>query len=76
MNANVAPDDVKETKDPLFLCPIDLRKLQEAFLCFNTCNKFEIEEHYKSIEEWCKKHKFEGELNWLSKRLSSIAKVQ
>lgn len=59
-------DSIEESdSQPLFLCPICLRKLQKVI-------KFDFEKMYISLLEFFEKYKFEKETEWIKKRLKML----
>ena len=56
-------------KRPLFLCPIDLRKLQDAV-------GFNVRERYERLEALCRELGWHGSAEWLQQRLERAGGVQ
>ena len=57
----------EDFRQPMFLCPVDLRKLQT--LC-----GFDVITRYKNMAEFFKKHGMKEEEDWVVKRCELISK--
>jgi archaemetzincin len=58
----------EDFRQPMMLCPVDLRKLQ-------TLVGFNVIQRYKELCEFCKEHGFSEEYKWYEKRLKSLGDV-
>lgn len=56
----------EDFRQPMHLCPIDLRKLQ-------VCLAFEIIEQHQALLSYYKKHNLEEEYQWMETRLQKIS---
>jgi archaemetzincin len=54
---------------PMHLCPIDLRKLQDAVA-------FDIIERYRRLRDVCRELAFDDEAHWLDGRLAELANAE
>lgn len=84
MNANVSPDD--ESVDPIHLCPIDLQKLQHAYLFklflffsqllfyfyFFCSIGFDALRRYTDLLKFYTKKNWQKEVEWLTKRIRQL----
>lgn len=55
----------EDFSQPLFLCPIDLRKLFRLI-------GFDINQRYEQLLEFCKQNQFQDEIDLLEKRLELL----
>ena len=55
----------EDFKQPMFLCPVDLKKLQK--LC-----GFDVLTRYKALREFLKKHEISEGAEWLDKRIDTL----
>ena len=56
----------EDFKQPMFLCPVDLRKLQALF-------GFDVVSRYTQLAEFFRKNKMEEEDSWVKERLVQIS---
>lgn len=67
---NGAEHEDEMDKQPLYLCPICLRKSYELF--GKEKKNFNIKEIYTNILNWCKKLQFQEEIQWYENRLKIL----
>ncbi|CAF4797090.1 unnamed protein product [Rotaria sp. Silwood1] len=63
---NGANNQIEMDQQPLFVCPVCLRKLQSSL-------KFNIEQMYRKFSDLCERYNLDFERDWYRKRLDCIS---
>ena len=59
----------EDFSQPMYLCPVDLRKLQ-------TLVGFDVVKRYQELENFCQTHGFKEEAVWYKRRVENISQIQ